>query len=82
SRLRRLAMMLNSSCCPNPLALMDVKGFHPHDVTVTMNDGRVTVSAERKEEHNTCRGKAASYRRFTKQFNLPPCCENEVTCSV
>ncbi|NXP41387.1 ODFP1 protein, partial [Leiothrix lutea] len=82
SRLRRLAMMLNSSCCPSPLALVDVKGFDPNDVTVTMKDGRVTVSAERKEEHNTCRGKTCSYRRFTKAFSLPPCCEKEVTYSV
>ncbi|NWQ99942.1 ODFP1 protein, partial [Paradoxornis webbianus] len=82
SRLRRLAMMLSPSCCPCPSALFNVKGFHPKDVTVTMKDGRVTVNAERKEECNTCSGKACSYRRYTKQFSLPPCCENEVTYSV
>ncbi|NXM55080.1 ODFP1 protein, partial [Illadopsis cleaveri] len=82
SRLRRLAMMLRSCCCQNPLALVDVKGFDPQDVTVVMKDGRVTVSAERKEECNTCRGKACSYRKYTKEFSLPPCCEKEVTYSV
>ncbi|NWY40599.1 ODFP1 protein, partial [Sylvia atricapilla] len=82
SRLRRLAMMLSSSCCPSPCALVDVKGFDPKDVTVTMKDGRVTVSAERKEDYNTCRGRACSYRKFTKAFNLSPCCEKEVTYSV
>ncbi|NXY33991.1 ODFP1 protein, partial [Pomatorhinus ruficollis] len=82
SRLRRLAVMLSSCCCQRPLALVDVKGFCPEDVTVVMKDGRETVSAERKEEHNTCRGKTSSYRKYTKEFTLPPCCENKVTYSV
>ncbi|NXO24899.1 ODFP1 protein, partial [Cisticola juncidis] len=84
SRLRRLGMMLNSCCCSSPLPLIDVKGFDPKDVTVTMKDGKVTVSAERKEECNTCRGKACSYRKYMKQFSLPPtgCCDKEVTYSV
>ncbi|NXK57731.1 ODFP1 protein, partial [Sylvietta virens] len=83
SRLRRIGMMLSSCCCPAPLALVDVKGFDPSDVTVTMRDGKVCVSAERKEEHNTCTGRACSYRRYTKEFCLPPsCCDKEVTYSV
>ncbi|NXV00848.1 ODFP1 protein, partial [Cettia cetti] len=82
SRLRRLGMMLSSCCCQSPLALIDVKGFEPKDVTVVMKDGKVTVSAERKEEHNTCMGKKSSYRKYMKQFSLPPGCEKEVTYSV
>ncbi|NXR82625.1 ODFP1 protein, partial [Pycnonotus jocosus] len=82
SRLRRLGMMLSSSCCQSPLALIDVKGFDPKDVTVTMKDGRVTVSAERKEERNTCMGKTSSYRKYMKAFSLPPCCGKEVTYAV
>ncbi|NWZ69094.1 ODFP1 protein, partial [Acrocephalus arundinaceus] len=82
SRLRRLGMMLSSCCCPSPCPLIDVRGFDPRDVTVTMKDGRVTVSAERKEECNTCTGKTCSYRKYTKAFSLPPACEKEVTYSV
>ncbi|RMC15081.1 hypothetical protein DUI87_07261 [Hirundo rustica rustica] len=82
-RIRRLGMMLSSSCCPSPLALIDVKGFDPRDVTVTMKDGKVTVSAERKEECNTCMGRTSSYRKYMKEFCLPPAgCEKEVTYSV
>ncbi|NWH91748.1 ODFP1 protein, partial [Aegithalos caudatus] len=82
SRLRRLGMMLGTCCCPHHLALVDVKGFDPKDVTVVMKDGKVTVSAECKEEHNTCMGKTRSYRKYTKQFSLPPGCEKEVTYSL
>ncbi|NXR66198.1 ODFP1 protein, partial [Rhadina sibilatrix] len=83
SRLRRLGMMLSSSCCHSPLSLIDVKGFDPKDVCVTMKDGRVTVSAERKEECNTCTGKRCCYRKYMKEFSLPPsCCDKEVTYSV
>ncbi|NWW36680.1 ODFP1 protein, partial [Panurus biarmicus] len=83
SRTRRLGMMLGSSCCASPLALIDVKGFDPRDVTVMMKDGKVTVSAERKEERSTGLGKMCSYRKYMKEFCLPPGgCEKEVTYSV
>ncbi|NXO16707.1 ODFP1 protein, partial [Oriolus oriolus] len=83
SRLRRLGMLLSSSCCPNQLALVDVKGFDPSDVSVVVRDGKVTVSAEHKEEHNTLLGKTCNYKRFMKEFSLPPGVdEDEVTYSV
>ncbi|NXA89193.1 ODFP1 protein, partial [Melanocharis versteri] len=83
SRTKRLGMMLNSSRSQNQLALVDVKGFDPRDITVMVKDGKVTVSAERKEERNTCMGKTYNYRRFMKEFSLPRGVdENEVTYSV
>ncbi|NXO85502.1 ODFP1 protein, partial [Sitta europaea] len=83
SRLKRFSRMLTSCCCDNSLALIDVKGFDPGDICVTVRDGKVIVSAEHKEEHSTCTAKTRSYRKFTKEFCLPPgVCENEVTYSV
>ncbi|NXL71599.1 ODFP1 protein, partial [Leptocoma aspasia] len=83
SRTRRLGMMLNSSCCQNNLALIDVKGFDPRDISVTVKDGKVTVSAERKVECNTGMTKTCNYKKFVKQFSLPPGVEDkEVTYSV
>ncbi|NWI01064.1 ODFP1 protein, partial [Tichodroma muraria] len=83
SRMKRLSRMLSSSCSQNSLALIDVKGFDPRDICVTVRDGKVIVSAEHKEEHNTCMAKTRNYRKLTKEFSLPPgVCENEVTYSV
>ncbi|NXB07809.1 ODFP1 protein, partial [Cnemophilus loriae] len=83
SRRKRLGMMLNSSHSQNHLALIDVKGFDPRDVTVIVKDGKVTVSAEHKEEHNTAMAKTCNYRKFLKEFSLPPGVnENEVTYSL
>ncbi|NXX31742.1 ODFP1 protein, partial [Nicator chloris] len=82
SRLRRLGLLLCPSCCPCPSALIDVKGFDPSDVSVMVKDGRVTVAAERNEEHCTGSGKRCSYRKYVKEFCLPPACEKEVTYSV
>ncbi|NWV52234.1 ODFP1 protein, partial [Daphoenositta chrysoptera] len=83
SRMRRLGMMLSSSCSQSHLALVDVKGFDPSDVSVTVKDGKVTVSAEHKEEHNTLLGKTRNYRKLLKEFSLPPGVdEDEVTYSV
>ncbi|XP_041892047.1 outer dense fiber protein 1 isoform X1 [Corvus kubaryi] len=82
-RLRRISMMLNSCRSQSHLALVDVKGFDPSDVSVIVRDGRVTVSAEHKEEHNTALGKTCNYRKFMKEFSLPPGVdEDEVTYSV
>ncbi|NXR27508.1 ODFP1 protein, partial [Cinclus mexicanus] len=79
SRAKRLGMLLSSSCCHNPL--VDTKCFDPRDVSVTVKDGRVTVSAEHKDECNTGLSKSSSYRKYTKEFSLPPG-EEEVTYSV
>ncbi|XP_063034297.1 outer dense fiber protein 1 [Melospiza melodia melodia] len=81
-RTKRLGMMLNS-CSGQNLALIDVKGFDPKDITVTVKDGKVTVSAERKMECNTPLAKTSNYKRFVKEFCLPPgVCDKEVTYSV
>ncbi|NXS30555.1 ODFP1 protein, partial [Pomatostomus ruficeps] len=82
-RMKRLGMMLNSSHNQSRLALVDVKGFDPRDVTVTVKDGKVTVSAEHKEERNPAVAKTCNYRKFKKVFSLPAGVnEDEVTCSV
>ncbi|XP_023776445.1 outer dense fiber protein 1 [Cyanistes caeruleus] len=82
-RTRRLGMMLNSCCNQNCLSLINVKGFDPKEITVVVKDGKVTVAAERKEEHNTCMGKISSYKKYMKEFSLPPgVSEKEVTYSV
>ncbi|NXR87651.1 ODFP1 protein, partial [Hypocryptadius cinnamomeus] len=82
SRTKRLGMMLNS-CSGQNLALIDVKGFDPRDITVTVKDGKVTVSAERKVECNTGCTKTSNYKKFVKEFSLPPgVCDKEVTYSV
>ncbi|NXM17400.1 ODFP1 protein, partial [Ploceus nigricollis] len=83
SRRKRLGMMLNSCGSQNHLALIDVKGFDPKDITVTVKDGKVTVSAERKVECNTGSTKTSNYKKFIKEFSLPPGVdEKEVTYSV
>ncbi|RLW13067.1 hypothetical protein DV515_00000452 [Chloebia gouldiae] len=81
-RTKRLGMMLNS-CSGKNLALIDVKGFDPRDITVTVKDGKVTVSAERKVECNTGFTKTCNYKKFVKEFCLPPGVDDkEVTYSV
>ncbi|NWW70162.1 ODFP1 protein, partial [Climacteris rufus] len=83
SRMKRLSMMLNSSRNQNQLALIDVKGFDPKDVTVMVKDGKVTVLAEHKEESNTTRTKTCNYRKLVQEFSLPPgVSEDEVTYSL
>nr|XP_010298840.1 PREDICTED: outer dense fiber protein 1 [Balearica regulorum gibbericeps] len=65
------------------LALMDVEGFDPKEVTVTVKDGKVKVSAEHEEEHTTARGKEYNYRNITREISLPPrVSEDEVTYSL
>ncbi|NXQ52343.1 ODFP1 protein, partial [Anthoscopus minutus] len=62
---------------------LDVRCFDPNDVCVMVKDGRVTVAAEHKDECNTCMGKVSSYKKYMKEFSLPPgTCEKEVTYSV
>lgn len=80
---RRLNRMLNSSHDHKLFALMDVKGFDPKEVTVTVKDGKVKVLAEHEEEHTTARGKEYNYRNITKEISLPPgVSEDEVTYSL
>ncbi|NXI54230.1 ODFP1 protein, partial [Chloroceryle aenea] len=77
---KRLNRMLNSSHDSKLLALMDVKGFNPEDVTVTVKDGKVKVLAEHEEEHTTAGGKEYNYRKITREISLPPgVSEDEVT---
>lgn len=80
---RRLNSMLNSSHDHKLLALMDVKGFDPKEVTVTVKDRKVKVLAEHEEEHATARGKEYNYRNITREISLPPgVSEDEVTYSL
>ncbi|KFW94632.1 Outer dense fiber protein 1, partial [Phalacrocorax carbo] len=80
---RRLNRVLNSSHDRKLLALMDVEGFDPKDVTVTVKDGKVKVLAEHEEEHTTTKGKTYNYKNITKEVSLPPgVSEDEVTYSL
>ncbi|XP_062426434.1 outer dense fiber protein 1 [Rhea pennata] len=80
---RRLNKMLNSAHDHKLLALMDVKGFEPDEVTVKVKDGKVKVLAEHEEEYSTVRGKEYNYKNIRKEINLPPGVdEDEVMYSV
>ncbi|NXG71584.1 ODFP1 protein, partial [Baryphthengus martii] len=80
---RRLNRMLNFSHDDKLLASIDVKGFDPKEVTVTVKNGKVKVLAEHEEEHTTARGKEYNYRNITKEISLPPgVSEDEVTYSL
>ncbi|XP_044277679.1 outer dense fiber protein 1 [Varanus komodoensis] len=80
---RRVTKMLATCSRPKLLALMDVKGFEPEDITVKVQDGKVKVSAEHEEEFKTCTGKEYNYSTVTKEICLPPgVSENEVTYTI
>ncbi|NWS53834.1 ODFP1 protein, partial [Chunga burmeisteri] len=80
---RRLNRMLNSSHDHKLLAVVDVKGFDPKEVTVTVKDGKVKVSVEHEEKRTTARGKEYNYRNITKEISLPPgVSEDKVTYSM
>ncbi|NWI65491.1 ODFP1 protein, partial [Todus mexicanus] len=80
---RKVNRLLDSTHDHKLLASMNVKGFNPKEVTVTVKDGKVKVSAEHEEEHTTARGKEYNYRNITKEINLPPgVSDDEVTYSV
>ncbi|XP_064363709.1 outer dense fiber protein 1 [Dromaius novaehollandiae] len=80
---RRLNKTLNSSHDHKLLALMDVKGFDPDEVTVKVKDGKVKVLAEHEEEYSTIRGKEYNYKNIRKEISLPPGVdEDEVVYSV
>ncbi|PKU34599.1 outer dense fiber protein 1 [Limosa lapponica baueri] len=80
---RRLNRVLDSSCDDKLLALVDVEGFVPEEVTVTVKDGKVKVLAEHEEERTTTRGKVYNYKNIKKEISLPPgVSEDEVTYSL
>ncbi|XP_062985973.1 outer dense fiber protein 1 [Elgaria multicarinata webbii] len=80
---RRVTKMLATCSRPKLLALMDVKGFDPEDITVKVQDGKVKVSAEHEEEFKTCRGKEYNYSTVTKEICLPPgVSDNDVTYTI
>ncbi|XP_019375899.1 PREDICTED: outer dense fiber protein 1 [Gavialis gangeticus] len=72
SERRRINRMLSSCHDHKLLALMDVKGFDPEEVTVKVKDGKVKLLAEHEEEYRTLRGKEYNYKNITKEINLPP----------
>ncbi|NWI59597.1 ODFP1 protein, partial [Calyptomena viridis] len=83
SRTHRFCKMLSACRHRNHLALVDVLGFDPCDVTVMVKDGKVTVSAEHEHECNTSMSKTYKYKKLVKEFDLPPgVCEDEVTCCL
>ncbi|NWW47804.1 ODFP1 protein, partial [Pedionomus torquatus] len=80
---RRLNRVLGSSRDDKLLALVDVEGFVPEEVTVTVKDGKVKVLAEHEEERTTTRGKVYNYKNIQKEISLPPgVSEDEVTYSL
>ncbi|KFP07689.1 Outer dense fiber protein 1, partial [Calypte anna] len=65
------------------LAMMDVKGFDPKEVSVTVKDGKVKVLAEHEEKHTTASGKEYNYRKTMREISLPlGVREDEVTYSL
>ncbi|NXN41114.1 ODFP1 protein, partial [Rhinoptilus africanus] len=80
---RKLNWMLDPSHDNKLLALVDVEGFVPKEITVTVEDGKVEVFAEHKEERTTSRGKEYNYRTIVREISLPPGVrEDEVTYSL
>ncbi|NXI74788.1 ODFP1 protein, partial [Anseranas semipalmata] len=80
---RRSNRMLNASQDHNVLAVMDVKGFDPEEVTVKVKDRKVQVLAEHEEMHSTAGGKEYNYKNIRKEITLPPgVSEDEVIYSL
>uniref|UniRef100_A0A8B9BUX6 Outer dense fiber protein 1 n=1 Tax=Anser brachyrhynchus TaxID=132585 RepID=A0A8B9BUX6_9AVES len=80
---RRPNRMPNASRDRNVLAVMDVKGFDPEEVTVKVKDRKVQVLAEHEETHTTARGREYNYKNIRKEISLPPgVSEDEVTYSL
>ncbi|NXF68787.1 ODFP1 protein, partial [Ciccaba nigrolineata] len=80
---RRLNRLSNFSHDNKLLALMNMKGFDPKEVVVTVKDGKVKVLAEHKEEHATAEGKEYNYRSIMKEISLPlGVSKDEVTYSL
>ncbi|XP_027306081.1 outer dense fiber protein 1 [Anas platyrhynchos] len=67
----------------NVLAVMDMKGFDPEEVSVKVKDRKVQVLAEHEEAHTSARGREYNYKNVRKEISLPPGVrEDEVTYSV
>uniref|UniRef100_A0A8B9VRY1 Outer dense fiber protein 1 n=1 Tax=Anas zonorhyncha TaxID=75864 RepID=A0A8B9VRY1_9AVES len=66
----------------NVLAVMDMKGFDPEEVSVKVKDRKVQVLAEHEEAHTSARGREYNYKNVRKEISLPPGVrEDEVTYS-
>ncbi|NXC21306.1 ODFP1 protein, partial [Corythaeola cristata] len=68
---RRLNRITDSSHDHQLLDLIDMEGFDPKEITVTVKDGKVKVLAEHGEERTTARGKEYTYKNLTKEISLP-----------
>ncbi|XP_015711645.1 uncharacterized protein LOC107310467 [Coturnix japonica] len=80
---RKLNRLCNASQERKVLAVMDVKGFDPEEVTVTVKDRKVQVLAEREEAHTSTRRKEYNYKKYKKEITLPPgVSEDEVMYSL
>ncbi|XP_062483359.1 outer dense fiber protein 1 [Pezoporus occidentalis] len=80
---RRLNKMVHSFHDHRLLALVDMKGFDPKEVSVTVKDRKVKVVAEHEEEFSTSRGKEYNYRNISQEITLPSgVSEDEVTYSL
>lgn len=80
---RRSNRLPSASRDRNVLAVMDVKGFDPEEVTVKVKDRKVQVLAEHEEAHTSPRGREYNYKNVRKEISLPPgVSEDEVTYSV
>ncbi|NXN97879.1 ODFP1 protein, partial [Rhinopomastus cyanomelas] len=80
---RTLDPALNSSHDQNLLTSMDLEGFDPKEISVTVKDGKVRVLAEHEEDHTITNGREYKYEKMMKEITLPPgVSEDEVTYSV
>ncbi|NXU77289.1 ODFP1 protein, partial [Oreotrochilus melanogaster] len=83
SRQRRRDRTLDSACDDQLLAMMDMKGFDPKEISVAVKDGKVKVLAEHEEKHTTASGKEYNYRKTMREISLPiGVREDDVTYSL
>ncbi|OXB57782.1 hypothetical protein ASZ78_011732 [Callipepla squamata] len=69
---RKLNRMHDGSQDREVLAVMDMQGFDPEEVTVTVKDRKVQVLAEHEEAHTVAQGKEYNYKKIKKEITLPP----------
>ncbi|NXJ07387.1 ODFP1 protein, partial [Odontophorus gujanensis] len=80
---RKLDRMCDASQDCGVLAVVDMQGFDPEEVTVTVKDRKVQVLAEHEEAHTVARGKEYNYKKIKKEITLPPwVSEDEVVYSL
>lgn len=80
---RRLNKMVHSFHCHRLLAVIDMKGFDPKEISVMVKDGKVKVVAEHEEEFTTSRGKEYNYKNISQEISLPSgVSEDKVTYSL